>query len=75
METENLDPTQIEVPEGYKVIIDPELIEQERKAKEKADIEERLANTSEPSIEELAEFGKLYHPYYEDLRKLNELNG
>lgn len=75
MKIKDLDIKKIKVPQGYKVIIDPELIEQERIAKEKADIQERLANTPEPSIEELAEFGKLYHPYYEDLRELEQLNG
>jgi hypothetical protein len=73
METKDLDISNIIVPEGYKVIIDPEFIEQERKAKEKKELEDRLAETSEPTIEELAEFGRMYHPYYEDLRKLNEL--
>lgn len=72
MEISKLDTSKIKVPEGYKVIIDPELIEKERKEKEKAEIQERLASMTEPTDEELSELGKLYHPYYDDLRRLNE---
>jgi hypothetical protein len=72
IQIENLDVSKIKVPQGYKVIIDLELVEQDRRAKEKAELEQRLSEMTEPTIEELAEFGKMYHPYYEDLRKLNE---
>lgn len=65
METKNLDVSKIKVPKGYKVIIDPELIEQERRNKEKVELEEIVKNTPEPSDEELIEYGKMFHPYYE----------
>ena len=70
---ENLDTTKIIVPEGYKVIIDPALIEQERKQQEILELEKMIGKV--PTTKELAEYGKMYHPYYEALRKLNELNG
>lgn len=70
----SLDVARIKVPVGYKVIIDPELLEKENRKKERLEIEERLAATPEPTIEELAEYGKLYHPYYEYLTRLNQLN-
>jgi len=72
-EVTSLDVARIKVPVGYKVIIDPELLEKENRKKERLEIEERLAATPEPTMEELAEFGKLYHPYYAELRILNEL--
>lgn len=70
MKTKDLDVTKIKVPAGYKVIIDPELIEQEKREKEKAELQERLASMTEPTEKELAEFGKMYHPYYQDLIRL-----
>jgi len=73
-EVTSLDVARIKVPAGYKVIIDPELLEKERMEKERQELEVQLAATPEPSKEELAEFGKLYHPYYAALRKLNELS-
>lgn len=71
---ENLDTTKIIVPEGYKVIIDPEIVEKERKEKEIAELEELITNTPKPSDEELIEYGRMFHPYYENLRRLNKLN-
>jgi hypothetical protein len=72
METKDLDISKIKVPEGYKVIIDPELIEKERKAKEKKELEDRLAEMLEPTDKELIEYAKMFHPYYDFLRRLND---
>ena len=60
-------------PTGYILIKDPIIVEQERRKKLREELEERVANTQEPSDEELIEVGKAHHPYYEDLRLLEEL--
>ena len=73
MAIEKLDTSKIIIPVGYVLTKDPTVLAEERLAKERAEIEERIANSPEPSIEELAEYGRLYHPYYDDLRRLNEL--
>lgn len=75
MEVKDLDVKKIKVPQGYKVIIDPELIEQERRNKEKLELEEKLASMSEPSNEELITYAKQFHPYYFELSRLQQLNG
>lgn len=61
------------VPDGYKVIIDPEVIEQERIDREIAELEEIIAITPFPTDDELIEFARLTHPYYENINKLNSL--
>lgn len=71
METKNLDVSKIKVPKGYKVIIDPELIEKERRTKEKTELQEMIKNTPEPTDEELLSYAKQWHPYYELKNKLN----
>jgi hypothetical protein len=75
MDSKGLDVSKVIVPEGYKVIIDPALLEKEARAKEIAGLEARIAEMKEPTQEELAEFGKISHPYYYQLRRLEELNG
>ena len=66
-----LDASKIIVPEGYKVIIDPALVEQEAKEKEIAELEAMIAEMKEPSDVELIEWAKIYHPYYMELVLLN----
>jgi hypothetical protein len=70
----SLDVARIKVPIGYKVIIDPELVEKERRENEKTELQKRLAEMGEPTNEELIEYAKIFHPYYAELRKLNELS-
>ena len=70
---QDLDASKVQVPIGYKVIIDPELIEQEKKEKELVQLEEIMKDIKEPSIEELVELGRIYHPYYHDLSRLEYL--
>ena len=72
MDISKLDPKTIKVPLGYKVIIDPEIVEKEKCLKEQEELTERL-KAGEPGIEELAEFGKMFHPYYQDVARLNQL--
>lgn len=73
MKIKDLDVKKIKVPEGYKVIIDPELIEQEKRDNERAELEARMKDQVEPSDEELIEYAKMTHPYYMDLDLLNSL--
>lgn len=72
MKIKDLDIKKIKVPDGYKVIIDPELIQKEKNEKEIIEIQERIKD-GEPSIEELANFARAFHPYYQDLSRLNQL--
>jgi hypothetical protein len=69
----DLDVKKVVVPKGYKVIIDPELIEKERKEQELTELEARMKDQVEPSDEELIEYAKMTHPYYMDLDLLNSL--
>jgi hypothetical protein len=73
MQLTDLDPTKIKVPEGYKVIIDPDVAEKERRAEELAVLNTRMKDEKEPSDEELISFAKMTHPYYMDLARLNDL--
>jgi len=63
----------IEVPDGYKVVIDPEFIETQRKSEERERLEAELLSMEVPSDEDLISLAKLSHPYYECLRKIEEL--
>lgn len=63
----------IVIPDGYILIPDPEVVERERKNRERMELEELIANTPKPSDEELIEIGKLSHPYYENIKRLNTL--
>ena len=65
----------INIPDGYVIVKDPELVEKERIAGIKAEIEKRLSEMTIPTDEELIEYGKLSHPYYYQLKQLEELNG
>lgn len=69
----DLDVKKVVVPKGYKVIIDPELIEKERKEQELTELEARMKDQVKPSDEELIEYAKMTHPYYMDLDLLNSL--
>lgn len=73
IDIKSLDTSTISVPKGYKVIIDPEVLEEERKDQEKQELEERIALAPVPTDEELIEFAKMTHPYYIDLMTLNSL--
>ena len=64
-EVTSLDVARIKVPVGYKVIIDPELLEKERMEKERLELEEKLKTMVEPTEEELLAYAKQFHPYYE----------
>jgi len=61
------------VPEGFKLIRDPEIVERERKLEIKKKLEERLKEPK-PTDEELISIGKSIHPYYQDQYRLDELN-
>lgn len=73
LKTKDLNIEDIIVPEGFKVIIDPEVLEEERKDQERQELEERIAIAPIPTDEELIEFAKMTHPYYEDIKRLESL--
>ena len=59
-------------PEGYEYKLVEKAKTKEEKLEEIKDkLTEELANTSEPTIEELIEIGKDIHPYYKIKKELD----
>lgn len=63
----------IVVPDGYKLVIDDSILIKERIEKEINDLEEIIKHTPIPTDEELIEYGRMFHPYYESIRRLEDL--
>lgn len=69
---EEIDITKIKIPDGYKIIPDGSI---EVLKEEKIKIEKELSEEVEPSDNELIDFGRAMHPYYDKIRRLENLNG
>jgi len=61
----------LSLPEGYEIVKKPD--PNQAILDEIARLEEQLAQMSEPTMEELIEFGKMFHPYYQTINQINEL--
>lgn len=62
----------IDIPEWYELVKKDEVIVEEKRVEEKIEMQKILDTLSEPTDEELIQYGKQFHPYYELLHKINE---
>ena len=69
---EIIDITKIIVPEGYLIVEDPAVKIAELKQIEIDDLQ-KIINEPIPNDADLIEMGKLYHPYFEAIRRLEDL--
>lgn len=61
------------IPDGYILIEDPAIVAERQRLEKIKELEDLINNTPIPTEVELIEFGKMYHPYYDFVRQLEEL--
>jgi len=62
------------IPDGFVIAVDPAWEAKQNLQNEITQLTEQLASMTEPSEQELADTGRMMHPYYEMQLRLEMLN-